>query len=170
MVVLLLALTGCSAFANFEVGYAHAIAKNPEQAAVAINTNVGIGKGISDTAGAGAGPMLRMKFGPNVQQVALGSFAFLGATFGDSSEGPISLVALGGIHLLQVENVRTTENNFCFGMGSPVVEMVLAVRPARMTFAVAGEYDVRFNSIPNTGYVSFLVGVGGFVTSRGGMN
>lgn len=169
LALLLFATTGCSALANVEAGYAHAIAKNPEQAAVAVNANLGIGSGASDGSGGGAGAMFRVKLGPNVQQVALGPMGYLGTELGHDS--PIAIAALGGIHLLQIDNVHTTTDgdSFSFGMASPVAEVFMFVRPALMSFSVAGEYDLRFSRVPNTGYVSFLIGFGGFAAGSGGL-
>lgn len=157
------ALTGCSALLNVEAGYAHAIAKNPEQAAVAINANAGLGTGEGGVGG-GGGAMLRVKLGPNVQQVAFGPMFYVGSTFNDS---PVGVAAMGGFHLLQVDNVHTdaTGDNFSFGMASPVAELMMFIRPALMSLSVAGEYDLRFSPVPNTGYVSFLIGFGGFGAS-----
>ncbi len=42
----------------------------------------------------------------------------------------------------------------------PVVKGGIVLRPIWTTLSVAGEYDVRFSSAPNTGYVLFLIGVG----------
>ena len=167
--VLLLVTSGCSALANVEAGYAHAIAKNPEQAAVAVNANLGIGSGGSDGSGGGLGAMFRVKLGPNVQQVALGPMGYVGTEFSQGS--PIAIAAMGGIHLLQIDNVHTTSDgdSFSFGMASPVAEVFMFVRPALMSFSVAGEYDLRFSRTPNTGYVSFLIGFGGFAAGGGGV-
>ncbi len=167
--LLLLLTSGCSALVNVEAGYAHAIAKNPEQAAVALNANAGLGAGSSDGSGAGAGAMLRTKFGPNVQQVAIGPMAYAGSSLGPTSK--IAFAVLGGFHLFQLENVHTTleGDTFGFGMFSPVAEALMFIRPATMTLGVAAEYDLRFTSVHNTGYVSFLIGIGGFGAGSGGI-
>jgi hypothetical protein len=167
--VLLVATTGCSALANVEAGYAHAIAKNPEQAAVALNANAGIGSGASDGSGGGAGAMFRVKLGPNVQQVALGPMGYVGSSLGDGSK--IAFAAMGGFHLLQLDNVHTTSDgdSFSFAIGSPVAEAFMFIRPAWMSLSIAGEYDLRFSRVPNTGYVSFLIGFGAFAAGSGGI-
>jgi hypothetical protein len=168
---LLFLLTGCSALFNIEAGYAHAIAKNPEQATGALNANAGIGTASNDGVGVGGGAMLRAKVGPNVQQFALGPMMYVGSSLAGGREGPVQLAVMGGFHLLQMDNVHTTTtgDNFSFGMLSPVAEVMFFLRPAWMTFSVAGEYDLRFSSIPNTGYLSFLIGVGGFGASGSGL-
>lgn len=160
--LVLFATSGCSLLANVEVGYAYAVAKSPEQAAVALNGNLGFGAGNVGGAGAGAGVMLRTKIGPNVQQVAWGPMAYAGSSLGADSK--IAFAAIGGFHLLQFENVHTAidGDTFGFGMFSPVAEALMFIRPARMSLGVAAEYDVRFTSVHNTGYVSFLIGYGAF--------
>jgi hypothetical protein len=149
---------GCSAMYNLEAGYACGITENPVQSAVAVNANLGGGAG-SDSSVAGAGVMVRTKFGPDLQQAALGSFAYAASRYRHVGTGAV--YGALGLNLLQLENIRLAgENHFALGSLSPVAQIGLSL-PYWVTLAIAGEYDVRFADVPGAAYVSLLVGIGG---------
>lgn len=161
-----LALTGCSGLYDLEVGYARSIGKSPDESAVEVNTHEGLGGG-NDHGGGGAGAMERIKAGPNIFQFQLGPMGY--ATVGPKRGDPVAVYALGGFSLLQLESVR---GQFAYGLFSPTAELGLAIRKIYTTLSVQAEYDVRFNDVPNTGYVCFMIGLGavGFAGKDAGKN
>ncbi len=172
------ASTGCgSGLTTVQAGYAHAIAKSPEEAAVAAEAHATLVQGPvagiagpltllfggGDTSGYaheahfGIGGVARGKVGANVRQIAVAPTLY----FADGGQrgGPVSFYALSSYHLAQLEWLGH-DSRFAFGMFSPILEGGIVVHPIWMTVSVAGEYDIRFSAAPNTGYVSFMLGFG----------
>lgn len=169
---------GCGGgLTDAQAGYAHAIAKSPEEAAVAVEAQgtlvggpvAGVAGpltllfGGGDTSGFehdahfGLGGVLRGKVGANVKQAALGPSLYFAD--GGQGGGPISVYALSAYHLVQLEWLGR-DARFAFGMFSPMLEGGVVLRPIWATLSVTGEYDVRFSAAPNTGYVTFMLGFG----------
>lgn len=169
---------GCaSGLTTAQAGYAHAIAKSPEEAALAVEAHgtlvqgpiAGVAGpftllfGRGDTSGFdadghfGLGGVARGKVGANVKQLALGPTLYLAD--GGQRGGPVSFYALSTYHLLQLEWLGH-DSRFAFGMFSPMVESGIVIHPIWTTVSVSGEYDIRFSSAPNTGYVTFMLGFG----------
>jgi hypothetical protein len=150
----------CSLFLTADAGYAHAFAQAPERSAAPVNAQIGIGAG-GDHGGAGGGWAIRTKLSDNVQQFSLAPFlyAVAGAKSVDGTP-PIAGFLLAGFDLFTVESIA---NQGAGSIGSPFAELGAFVRvhdKFGITAAVAVEDDIRFSDIPNTGYVSFLIGFG----------
>jgi len=142
-----------------DAGYAHAFAQAPERSAATINAYIGGGKGGHD-GGVGVGAALRGKISDAVGQFSGAPFVY--GVVGPRGDifTPWALYALGGVDLFTVETVGGEGSG---SIGSPFVEVGGYVRvagPIGITAGVSFEDDIRFNDIPNTGYVSFLLGVG----------
>jgi hypothetical protein len=158
--ILALGEAGCSYFVTAETGYAHAFAQAPERSAAPLNGYFGAGGG-DEIGGLGVGMSLRTKWSDNVQQLSLAPF-FYAIAGSDSSRGVPAGAAflLGGFDLVTGEAVAGKTSA---SIGSPFVELGGFFRLARtwgLTTGIAFEDDIRFNAIPDTGYVCFLVGIG----------
>ncbi len=91
-------------------GYIASPSTNPKRAGLQANFNVGaVGDGSF-----GAGPAVRMKFTPNVQE---GAIAFEAIAVG--YEWVVSPLVRAGLHVLQF---ATIDDSFAFGMFSPYLE------------------------------------------------
>ena len=154
---LALSQAGCSLIYLADAGYAHAFAQAPERSAATINAYVGGGTG-GHNGGAGVGATLRGKISDAVGQFSGAPFVY--GIVGPSGDvfPPWALYALGGVDLFTVETVGGKGSA---SIGSPFVEVGGYVRvagPIGITAGVSFEDDIRFNDVPNTGYVSFLLG------------
>lgn len=159
-IVFALAQARCSLFLTADAGYAHAFAQAPERSAASIDAHIGIGSG-GEHGGIGGGWAIRTKWSDNVQQFSLAPFLY--ALFGaaeDRGSPPVAGFLLGGFDIFTVESVAAKGAG---SIGSPFVELgafVHAFDKYGFTAAVALEDDIRFNDIPSTAYVSFLLGFG----------
>jgi hypothetical protein len=160
VVCLALAQSGCVALAKVDAGYAHAFSQAPERSAAAFNAYFGIGVG-GDNGGAGPGVGLRGKASD-----AVGQFSFTPMIFGvvgpryAKGAPPYAFYGLGGASLLTIESVAGKGS---VSLGSPFVEGGVFVHVYDIwgiTLGVNLEEDVRFNELPNTSYVSLVLGLG----------
>ena len=159
--MLALATSHCSLFLAADTGYAHAFAQAPERSAVPLNAYVGIGAGGKHGA-AGGGWSLRTKWSDNVQQFSLAPFYYVlvGAEENEDGSPPVAAFLLGGFDIFTVESVAGVGAG---SIGSPFVQLGAFFHVHRLlglTASVSFEDDIRFNAVPSTGYVSFLLGVG----------
>lgn len=159
--MLALATSGCSLFLAGDTGYAHAFAQAPERSAAAVNAYIGVGPGGTHVAG-GGGWSIRTKWSDNVQQLSLAPFLYLlaGGAEGDDDSPPVAAFLLGGVHVITGESIAGVGDA---SIGSPFVQLGAFFHVWRrlgITTSVAFEDDIRSNATPDTGYVSFLVGVG----------
>ena len=158
-------LSGCSAMGIVEAGASYAVGK-PHQSTGSLNGYFGVGPG-DDHGGAGGGVEVRGKVGPSVGQIAIGPMLY-GMGGPQMTPGFVAVpFARAGFNLLQFESV---EGNFAFGMFSPHASagVFLRVFPeAGLSISFDGEYDVRFTSTPNTGYLSLMIGFGAMAYSGG---
>ncbi len=156
--LLFASLTGCSAIVGGEAGYAHAFAQAPERSAAVVNGYAAIGVG-EDHWGMGLGGSARFKVSDNVSQLAIAPILYFAAGQDMRGKGPrAAFFALTGFDLITVESIA---NQGSVSIGSPFVETGLFVRLfGNWGFApaVSFEDDIRFNAIPNTGYVMFTLG------------
>jgi hypothetical protein len=141
-----------------EAGYAHAFAQAPERSAAVLDGYAGIGLA-EDHWGMGVGGTLRIKASDAIAQFSIAPFFYVIAGQALAGPGPrAAFFALSGVDLLTVESVA---NEGSVSIGSPFVEAGLFVRlfgDWGLAPAVSFEDDIRFNDIPNTGYVSFVLG------------
>lgn len=157
LALLALMASGCSALLAQEAGGSYAVGKS-EQSTVSGATYLGLGT-VGSNGGTGVGGELRLKGGPNLGQVALGPMFFQLA--GPEGESPVAMfVARAGFNLVQFESV---EGHFGFGMFSPHLSAGVSLRlthALRLFIMPEVEYDVRFTSQQNTGFVSLMIGIG----------
>jgi len=147
-------------FLNVDTGYSHAFAQAPERSAAPFNAYFGAGGG-SDSGAVGTGLSVRTKWSDNVQQFAIAPFLYaaLGAEQHDGTP-PWAFFLVGGFDVVTAEVVAARN---AVSIGSPFVELGAFFKVYRMwgiTTGISFEDDIRFSDIPNTGYVSFLLGFG----------
>jgi hypothetical protein len=161
-----LACSGCSALFNVDAGYAHAFAQAPERSAATVNARIGIGSG-GDNGGVGGGWSIRTKWSDNVQQFSLAPFLYALLGTETSADKPaFGGYLVGGFDIFTIESVAKSLEA---SIGSPFIEIGTFVRvtqPWTITLGVSFEDDIRFDSTPNTGYVSFLLGFGAVAYSN----
>jgi hypothetical protein len=167
--LLALSQTGCSLFFNGNAGYAHAFAQAPERSAATANVYVGGGMGLGDRhAGVALGDALglRTKWSDAVQHVSISDSIYFAIPFGSTDDiqlfgaPPAAVYTQVGLSLFTFESIAGAT---AASIGSPFVELGGFFRVFGqwgITATVSLEDDIRFNGIPDTGYVGFALGFG----------
>ncbi|HQP35244.1 MAG TPA: hypothetical protein PLI95_08700 [Polyangiaceae bacterium] len=160
LVTLALALgaQGCfSMLMDLQGGYTSSTRFESGRQGFALNASAG--GNLGDTRGAevaGPGLAIRSKLTSEVKQISLSPHAYL---LGGSGIAPY---ARGGVNLLQFEQV---DGSFAYGMFSPYGEVGIYLSP--LVLSAFAEYDLRFTSQRNEGFVGIMAGIGTGVSSRG---
>lgn len=103
----------------------------------------------------GPGLAVRSKFTSDVKQVSLSPHVYYLAGSGFTPYARL------GTNLLQFEHV---DGRFAYGMFSPYAELGLYFTP--FVLSAFAEYDLRFTSQPNEGFVGVMAGIGYGVSSK----
>lgn len=148
---------GCfSLLADAQGGFTSSTTFDSNRRGVAVNASAGGNLGEDETAEhVGPGIALRTKFSQDVTQFAFSPHAYVLAG------SVVSPYARAGVNLAQVESV---DGAFAYGMGSPYGELGIYVWP--VVISGFAEYDVRFTSQRNEGFVGIQAGIGTGVSSE----
>lgn len=149
---------GCFSFlGDIQGGYASSTRFESGRRGVAVNA--ALGGNISDESDTaerlGPGLAVRTKFTSDVKQVSLSPHVYFLPGSG------VTPYARLGTNLLQFEHV---DGSFAYGMFSPYAELGLYVTP--FVISAFAEYDLRFTSQPNEGFVGLMAGIGYGVSSK----
>jgi len=149
---------GCfSLLGDVQGGYTSSTRFESGRRGVAVNASLGGNiSDDSDTAeSVGPGLAVRTKFTSEVKQVSLSPHVYFLPGSG------VTPYARLGTNLLQFEHV---DGRFAYGMFSPYAELGLYLAP--FVVSAFAEYDLRFTSQPNEGFVGLMAGLGYGVSSK----
>lgn len=149
---------GCfSLLADVQGGYTSSTTFDNGRGGFALNASAGGNVSDRSSAAESAGPglALRTKFSNEVKQVSLSPHAYY---LGGSVVAPYGRL---GTNLLQFEQV---DGRFAYGMFSPYAELGVFLTP--FVLSAFAEYDLRFTSQRNEGFVGLMAGIGYGVSSK----